>query len=172
MKRIYFISLEYRMEKPETQNINQIFEDALSDPSLLSTLDIDNLLESIENTKNDYLDNKTMSDITTEIHNKIDEIGISGDDKDGILKKLNGYRFVDEIHELHKGKMVRWIRNETIKLTNGGIVTDIKFLDTGVHVLCMNNQRRFIQYKYDDCYTFQKMSVEEQLILMAYEELS
>ena len=41
------------MEKPETQNINQIFEDALSDPSLLSTLDIDNLLESIENTKND-----------------------------------------------------------------------------------------------------------------------
>ena len=39
------------MEKPETQNINQIFEDALNDPSLLSTLDIDNLLEYIENTK-------------------------------------------------------------------------------------------------------------------------
>ena len=103
---------------------------------------------------------------------KIDEISISEENKDVILKKLNGYRFVDEIHELHKGKMVRWIRNETVKLTNGGIVTDIKFLDNGVHVLCMNNQRRFIQYKYDDCYTFQKMSIEEQLILMAYEELS
>ena len=41
------------MSKINTQNINQIFEDALNDPSLLSTLDIDNLLESIENTKND-----------------------------------------------------------------------------------------------------------------------
>ena len=63
------------MSKINTQNINQIFEDALNDPSLLSTLDIDNLLESIENTKNDYLDNKTMSDITTEIQKNRLNIG-------------------------------------------------------------------------------------------------
>lgn len=160
------------MEKTDSLNINQIFEDALTDPSLLSTLDIDNLLESIENTKNDYLDNKTTSDITSEIHDKLNEIGLSDDEKEIIIVKLKEYRFVDEIHELHKGKMVRWVRNGTNRLTNGGIVTDIKFLDNGVHVLCMNSQRRFIQYKYDDCYTFQKMNVEEQLILMAYEELS
>jgi len=172
MKIAYFISLEYRMEKTDSLNINQIFEDALTDPSLLSTLDIDNLLESIENTKNDYLDNKTTSDITSEIQDKLNEIGFSDDEKEIMIVKLKEYRFVDEIHELHKGKMVRWIRNGTNRLTNGGIVTDIKFLDNGVHVLCMNSQRRFIQYKYDDCYTFQKMNVEEQLILMAYEELS
>lgn len=160
------------MEKTDSLNINQIFEDALTDPSLLSTLDIDNLLESIENTKNDYLDNKTTSDITSEIQDKLNEIGLSDDEKEIIIVKLKEYRFVDEIHELHKGKLVRWIRNGTNRLTNGGIVTDIKFLDNGVHVLCMNSQRRFIQYKYDDCYTFQKMNVEEQLILMAYEELS
>lgn len=160
------------MEKTDSLNINQIFEDALTDPSLLSTLDIDNLLESIENTKNDYLDNKTTSDITSEIQDKLNEIGLSDNEKEIIIVKLKEYRFVDEIHELHKGKMVRWIRNGTNRLTNGGIVTDIKFLDNGVHVLCMNSQRRFIQYKYDDCYTFQKMNVEEQLILMAYEELS
>jgi hypothetical protein len=28
---------------------------------------------------------------------------------------------------------------------------------------------RFIQYKFDDCITFQKLSTEEQLIMMAYE---
>ena len=155
----------------ETQNINQLFEDALNDPSLLSTLDIDNLLDSIESTKNDYLDNKTMSDISNEIREKVEETGISHEKQEAIIAKLNGYRVVDEIYELHKGKMVRWIRNDTEKLTNGGIVTDIKFLENGVHVLCMNSQRRFIQYKYDDCYTFQKMSIEEQLILMAYEQL-
>lgn len=155
----------------QNQNINQLFEEALNDPSLLSTLDIDNLLDSIESTKNDYLDNKTMSDISNEIREKVEETGISHEKKEAIIAKLNGYRVVDEIYELHKGKMVRWIRNDTEKLTNGGIVTDIKFLENGVHVLCMNSQRRFIQYKYDDCYTFQKMSIEEQLILMAYEQL-
>src|SRR6056300_478555 len=121
MKIIYFISLEYRMEKTDSPNINQIFEDALNDPSLLSTLDIDNLLESIETTKNDYLDNKTTSDVEREIHENLDELGLSKEDKEIALEKLNGYRFVDEIHELHKGKMVRWIRNGTNKLTNGGI---------------------------------------------------
>jgi ABC-type molybdate transport system ATPase subunit len=58
-----------------------------------------------------------------------------------------------------------------IKLTNGGIVTDIKFMNNETHILCMNSQRRFIQYKFDECLTFQKLSVEEQLILMAYEQI-
>jgi len=160
------------MENKEPINIDRIFEEALNDPSLLSTLDIDNLLDSIETTKNDYLDNKTMDDITNDIYEKIEEIDIQQDKKEDLYKKLIGYRYVDEIYELHKGKMVRWIRMGNTNLTNGGIVTDIKFLDNGIHVLCMNNQRRFIQYKFDDCYTFQKMNTEEQLILMAYSHLS
>ena len=35
-------------------DINEIFENAIKDPSLLSTLDINNLLNSLENDKNDY----------------------------------------------------------------------------------------------------------------------
>lgn len=160
------------MDNKETVNIDTIFEDALNDPSLLSTIDIDNLLNSIESTKNDYLDNKTMTDITNDIYEKINEINVPQNKKEDFYTKLTGYRYVDEIYELHKGKMVRWIRIGNTNLTNGGIVMDIKFLDNGIHVLCMNNQRRFIQYKFDDCYTFQKMSTEEQLILMAYSHLS
>lgn len=159
------------MEKEDIINIDKIFEDAINDPSLLSTLDIDNLLTSIESTKNDYLDNKTISEITNIVHEKIEESNIPKENHNEMYKKLVGYRYIDEIYELHKGKMVRWIRLGTQKLTNGGIVTDIKFLENGVHILCMNSQRRFIQYKFDDCYTFQQMSTEEQLILMAYEQL-
>ena len=160
------------MENKESININQIFEDALTDPSLLSTLDIDNLLDSLENTKNDYLDNKTMTDITNEMKERIEETNNEEDKVNEICEKLTGYRYVDEIFELHKGKMVRWIRIGNNNLTTGGIVMDIKFLENGVHVLCMNNRKRFIQYKFDDCYTFQKMSTEEQLIVMAYDHLS
>jgi len=157
-------------------NINEIFENAMKDPELFSTLDIEKLLENIENEKNNYLDGKTMLSINNEIYEKINQL--ESCDHHEICNKLIGYRYVDELHELHKGKHVRWIRLckdsaqiGDIKLTNGGIVTDIKFMNNGTHVLCMNSMRRFIQYKFDECLTFQKLSVEEQLILMAYEHI-
>jgi hypothetical protein len=157
----------------DQQQIQEIFENAMKDPELFSTLDIEQLLESIENEKNDYLEGKTLKDINKEIYEKINCLFTPIEQKQDLCNKLVGYRIVDELHELHKGKHVRWIRS-TIgepKLTNGGIVIDIKFLDNGTHVLCKNNLNRFIQYKFDDCITFQKLSSEEQLILMAYEHI-
>jgi hypothetical protein len=153
----------------ETININEIYESALKDPALFSTIDIEQLLNSIENEKNDYLENKTMNDVTLDIFEKINELNLSEEKTREFCNKLIGYRYVDEIHEIHKGKHIRWLKNNTDRLTNGGIVVDIKFLDNGTQILCMNSQKRFMQYKFDDCLTFQKLSIEEQLILMAYE---
>lgn len=149
-------------------DIHETFDSVMRDPSLISTVDIDKLLETVENEKNDYLENKTTTSVASEIYEIIKSLALSKE----VFEKLGGYRLVDEIHELHKGKHVRWIRKISGTLTNGGIVTEIKFLDNGTQVLCMNSQKRFIQYKFDECYTFQKMSMEEQLILMAYEKLS
>jgi hypothetical protein len=173
----------------DQKEINEIFELAKQDPTLFSTIDIENLLESIEHEKNDFLENKTMKDIANIMMEKIVEIITDKDETENFYKKLFGYRLVDEIFELHKVKHVRWIRlpngqcnnnirlpngqcNNNIRLTNGGIVVDIKFLDTGVQVLCLNSRKQFIQYKFDECITFQKLSTEEQLILMAYEHVN
>jgi NDP-sugar pyrophosphorylase family protein len=150
-------------------NIQTIFENAQKDPTLLSTLDMDRLLETIENNKNDYLENKTTQSITQDIFDALRTLDIPIDETKRICDKLIGYRYVEEIHELHKGKHIRWIRTSGKTLTNGGILIDIKFLDNGTHILCMTGRNRFNQYKFDDCYTFQKMSTEEQLILMAYD---
>jgi hypothetical protein len=151
-------------------SIQALFENAQKDPSLLSSLDIDKLLETIENNKNDYLENKTAKSITQDIFDTIGGLGLSIEETKKMCDKLVGYRFVEELHELHKGKHIRWIRiNGVPKLTNGGIVVDIKFLDNGTHVLCRTGNNRFHQFKFDDCYTFQKMSTEEQLIVMAYD---
>ncbi len=149
--------------------IEQVYRDAINDPSLLSGLDIEELLDTLENEINDYLENKTLDGITEEVYEGVCEICDEKEIQEKICLKLAGYRMVDELHELHKGKHVRWLRRGTNKLTNGGIVVDIKFLDTGTHILCKNSMNRFIQYKYDDCITFQKMSSTEMLILMAYE---
>ena len=149
--------------------INDVYNEAIKDPSLLASLDVEQLLSTLENENNDYLEDKTLKGITDEIHYIIQSAIEDIELQQKICLKLLDYRLVDELHELHKGKHVRWIRRDTNKLTNGGIVVDIKFLDTGTQVLCKNSMNRFIQYKYDECITFQKLSHTEQLILMAYE---
>ena len=174
--------------------IHNIYENAKKDPSLFSTLDIDKILSSVENEKNDYLENKTTTTVAQEIYEKLSELPLSSESIEFLCKKLIGYRYVDEIHELHKGKVVSWIRirktatQEQLessgeierepysiqpKLTGTGIVVNIKFSEKGTNVVISNPpNQRFTQYRFDDCYTFQKMSEEEQLILMAYEYLS
>jgi hypothetical protein len=162
--------------EPEKINVNEIFENAMKDPTLFSTIDIANLLNSLENEKNDYLENKSMRDITNEIYDTVSEdLKIPKKQSQEICNKLIGYRYVDKVNELHLGTHVRWIRQQEngkdCKLTNGGIVVNIKFLDNGIHVLVRNNGCRFIQYKFDECVSFQKLSMEEQLILMAYDHI-
>jgi hypothetical protein len=152
-------------------NVLEIFEAAKKNPELFSTLDIENILTSVETDKNDYLENKTTEDITRVVFENIQEMGFSKEKTQQLCNKLIGYRCVEEIHELFKGRHVRWIRRDTEVLTTGGIVVDIKFLEEGIQILAKNNLNRFIQYKFDECVTFQKLSTEEQLLLMAYDEL-
>ena len=83
--------------------------------------------------------------------------------------RLQNYRYIDGINELHKGKHIRWIRNG--KLTNGGILTNITIKDTCIHILCKNSLNKFITYKWDDCTSYQKLSMEEQLILIANDNI-
>uniref|UniRef100_A0A6C0B6G7 Uncharacterized protein n=1 Tax=viral metagenome TaxID=1070528 RepID=A0A6C0B6G7_9ZZZZ len=150
-------------------NIDEVFEAAKKDPTLFSTLDIEAILDSVENEKNDYLENKTMENITKDVFDNITELTITKEQTKDLCNKLIGYRFIDEIHELFRGRHVRWIRRDSNKLTTGGIVVDIKFLKDGIQVLVKNNMNRFIQYRFDECLSFQKLSNEEQILLMAYE---
>uniref|UniRef100_A0A6C0DQS0 Uncharacterized protein n=1 Tax=viral metagenome TaxID=1070528 RepID=A0A6C0DQS0_9ZZZZ len=160
----------------EKIDVEEIFKNATSDPTVFSTMDIQKLLESIENVKNDYLENKTMDSVTKEMRDAIHELKYPFEIEKIIVDRLMGYRLVEEVNELHMGKYIRWIRRPKYKhdineLTNGAIVTSVKFTDSGVIVGCKNGGNRFLQIKFDDCVIFQKMTTEEQLILMAYERL-
>lgn len=152
------------------KEIRNIFIEAAKDPSLKNTIDIDAILEAIDRTNIDNLANKSLGELCKEIYEALTQINIDDNERSDFCKKLAEYRLVDEIYKLHKGKHVRWIREQLDKpyLTNGGIVVDIKFLDNGIHIVC-KNKNRFIQYKFDDCITFQKLSADEQMILSCYE---
>ena len=153
-------------------DIKKIIKDAKADTELLSTIDIDELLNAVENDKNEHLDNKTLHDISQEISQEIRTLKLAKDPNKQILEKLGDYRYIDEIYQLHRGKYVRWIRRSNPeKLVNGGIVVDVKFLVNGTHIVVKNNMHKFIQYKFDECITFQKLSSDELMILMAYENI-
>lgn len=150
-------------------NIKNIIKEAKDDPLLQSKLNIDEIIKAVNNVDVDYLGDRTLKEIAEEIYNSLLGLGLSNDTISTYCNKLIEYRLVEEIYQLHKGKHIRWVRisNREPTLTNGGIVVDIKFLDNGTHIIC-KNKNRFIQYKFDDCVTFQKLSQEEQLLLSCY----
>lgn len=148
-------------------NISALFEQARKDVSLLSTVDINELLND---GTDDHLANKSMDNLIDEIVQIVTSSITDDKTRQTIIHKLAGYRYVENIYELHTGKYIRWIRNG--KLTNGGIVMSVKFTDNGCHIVCRNSQHKFFQIKMDDCILFQQLTMSEQLILMAQEHIA
>ena len=145
----------------------QIFEQALKDPELLSTINVDKLLDSLQDQRNDYLENKTFEEIRSDVFEKVNAMNVELEKKYIYCDKLIEYYPIETVYGLHKGKHIRWLRNN--KLTNGGIIVNIKFTNNGTQILCMNSAKKFVQIKFDECIIFQKLNETEQLIIMAYE---
>jgi hypothetical protein len=81
--------------------------------------------------------------------------------------RLIGYRVVDRICDLRNGIMIRWIKKNNGRLTNGGLLMSVKIEDKGVQLLCKNSINNFFNIRFDDCIIFQKLTLEEQVILIA-----
>ena len=84
------------------------------------------------------------------------------------LKKLKDYRFVDEIDDIHYGRYIRWIKikdPENVKLTNGGVICDIKICGDEVIVTCRNKLNNMFSLRMNECLVFQRLTNEEQIIL-------
>jgi hypothetical protein len=135
---------------------------------LLSTINIDELLLQINKNAIDAITNKTMTEINNEIYLFLKSKNISNEQVTNYCSCLTGYRIINELYELHKGKPVKIFNLNTCKLKMGGIVCNINILDNGINILCKNANMpgRFIQYKYNDYVTFQMLSDEEKLVLL------
>ena len=144
-------------------DIAKLIKDAREDPTLLSNINVDEIIQSQSN----FLENRTIQSISDNVFDSIRRLRI---DKQTIIehcKKLVGYCFIDELHLLHKGKYVRWIpHDEPDKIMKGGVIVDIQFGDLGANILCRLVTGQFLRYRFDKCNTYQKLSEEEQLYLM------
>ena len=138
-----------------------------------STIDVNELLRCADLTKNDFLKNQTLESISKNVLDSLIQLKNDVDNKQcdetvtRHFNRLTGYRFVDELHLLHKGKYVRWIRHDCPdKLMKGAVVVDIQFGDFGANILCRLMNGDFLRYRFDKCNTYQKLTAEEELILM------
>ncbi len=90
------------------------------------------------------------------------------------LKKLKGYRYIDEMKDLKYGAFIRWIPitdPDNLQLKYCGIICDIKITDNGVLIVCKNFMHRCYSFIMDKCLIFQKLTNQEQVIISALEHL-
>ena len=142
---------------------------------MTTDLDIEKLINSLDNEENNSLiklDNQKIkavkNGILQKLHFKKEDIKI-------LLKKLKEYRFVDEIDDLHYGHYIRWINMKNpsnLKLTNGGIVCDIKIVNDSVLITCKNAINNLFCLKMDECLIFQKINKNEKVLLSVLDYLN
>jgi hypothetical protein len=97
----------------------------------------------------------------------IDELNTTKEEKQTLCQKLKEYRYIDEIYQLDKGRYIRWVNKTTNVLSHGGNILDIKIMENGVNILVKTIPfGKLQQYRFDDCFTFQKITPEELLVLM------
>ena len=103
------------------------------------------------------------------------ELGLKRDDLKSFHKKLNGYMYVDNIKDLKYGRNIRWInlkQLESIKITNGSILCDIKIHDKGIALVLKGYNHSFITLYLNENIIFQKINDEEKILLKAVDYLS
>ena len=118
--------------------------------------------------------NKNISKLTFDTINKnkqdiISDLYLSKREKDTLLKQLKDYQYIDELPDLVEGRYIRWINiinPHNIKLTNGGILCEIKMEDY-VTLVMKNKMNRFFQINLDENLIFQKLTDQEKVILYA-----
>jgi len=138
-------------------------------------LDIENLLNALENENNESvldLNKETISAMKNDI---LQKLNIKNDKLKLFHKKLKLYRYVDNIQDINYGSFIRWISLKTpndIKLTNGGIICDMKSKDESILIICKNSLNRFFSLTLEENIIFQKLTPQEEVILSAMNYLN
>lgn len=137
-------------------------------------MDVNRLTNALDNDDNEGIMHLTTNKILEMNLNILKELHLGKEITLDYLKKLKGYRYVDEIQQLKYGAYIRWIPitdPSYLPLHYAGIICDIKITDTGVQIVCKNFMHRHYTFKMDECLIFQKLTEQERVILSALDHL-
>ena len=137
-------------------------------------MDVNKLMNALDNENNESIINLTSKKILEMNLNIIKELHLDKSTTLNYLKKLKGYRYVDELNDLKHGGFIRWIPiidPNYLPLHYCGMICDIKITDNGVLITCKNFMHRHYTFKMDECLIFQKLTSQEQIIISALDHL-
>ena len=112
-------------------------------------MDVNKLLYALENDDNESIMNLTTKKIMEMNLNILKELQLEKTLTLDYLKKLKGYKYIDEINELKYGSFVRWIpisNPNYLPLHHCGIICEIKIIDDGVENLVLRTTGQWGAY--------------------------
>jgi len=130
--------------------------------------------KALDNENNTSIMKLTHGQIMAEKNDVLQKLQLDSQALKDLHKKLKFYRYVEDVADINYGSYVRWIKltdPDSVKLSNGGILIDIKITDSGLQLLCKNNMNRVMQIKLDECLVFQKLTEQEKIILSVLNHL-
>ena len=135
---------------------------------------MEQLVEYFNNENNSSIIKLSYSQIKNDVNNILLKLQYSGNMLKTLHKKLKEYRHVDDLQDIQTGRYIRWINLKNpnnLKLTNGGIIIDIKIIDDEIHISCKNSMNFIMQIRLEECVIFQKITDQEHVILSALKYL-
>jgi len=132
------------------------------------------LSEALDDEANDGIMNLSSRKILEMNLSILKELHLDRETTLEYLKKLKGYRYIDEMKDLKYGAFIRWIPitdPDNLQLKYCGIICDIKITDNGVLIVCKNFMHRCYSFIMDKCLIFQKLTNQEQVIISALDHL-
>ena len=135
----------------------------------------DELEKAYNNEENSQLLELTNEKIETAKIKMLNKLNLNKKQFKEISKKLENYRYIDELPELKYGSFIRWIslkNPEIIKLSNGGLVMEIKIELSGIIIVCKNNLNNFFQINMNENLIFQKLNNQESVLLSALDYIN
>ena len=137
---------------------------------------VDLLLNAINNVEhNDIVNLKiTFTKINSDKQIIIANL-FNNNEVENILNKLQNYKLVDELPDLKYGSYIRWINiknRSNMKLTNGGLLCDIKIKNSGIILTCKNRINKIFELNMGNNIIFQKLSNQELILLSAIDYIN
>lgn len=137
-------------------------------------MNVNNLIKALDNETNDSIMSLTSRKILETNLEILNELQLGKELTKEYLKKLKGYRYVEEISDIKHGGYIRWIpiTDPTyLPLHNSCIICDIKITDNGVLITCKNFMHRHYTFKMEEAIIFQKLTNQELIIINALDHL-
>jgi hypothetical protein len=133
-------------------------------------MDVDKLLCALNNDQNEDIVDLDFATIATNKNKILQQLNLKKAELVLFQKRLKDYRYIEELKDLKFGSYIRWIslkNPEQLKLTNGGIICDIKNINNDIHIKCKNKTYMLFQIKLSEVIVFQKLTNQETIILKA-----